>query len=106
MKEDAPLVDRLWQSARFLPQTVRLLGTRYRALFMAYAQQNDVAAAVADAMAFADFMFKQNRVALLVPEQRAVREDARRLRRRFRLKRQGRVVNAQEKWKILQWLRL
>jgi hypothetical protein len=109
MKEDAANVERLWQSARFLPQTVRLLGTRYRALFLAYAHQVEAAGentAVADALAFVDFMFRQDRVALLGPEQRALREDGRRLRRRFRLKRNGNTVNAQEKWKILQWLRL
>ena len=37
MKE-APNVERLWQAARFMPQTVRLLGTRYRSLFLAYGQ--------------------------------------------------------------------
>lgn len=109
MKEDAALVERLWQAARFLPQSVRLLGTRYRALFIAYGHQVSVSgenAPVADALAFVEFMFQQNRVALLVPEQRALRGDAKRLRRRYRLKRDGGTVKAHEKWRILQWLRL
>jgi hypothetical protein len=109
MKEDAAVVERLWQSARFLPQSVRLLGTRYRALFTAYAQQVQAegdTAPVADAIAFVDFMFRQNRVALLMPEQRALRNDERALRRRYSLKRSGATVKAVEKWKIRQWLRL
>lgn len=107
--ELGPIVERLWQTAGHLPQSVRLLGTRYRTMFLAYAQdfhaQGD-AAQVADALAFVDFMLSQSRVALLGPEQRALRSDASRLRRRFRLKRQGANVSAVEKWKILQWLRL
>jgi hypothetical protein len=109
MKEDAAVVERLWQTARFLPQSVRLLGTRYRALFIPYAQQFSAvgeAAPVADGIAFVDWMFRQNRVALLVPEQRALRNDERALRRRYRLKRDGKTVAAVEKWKVLQWLRL
>lgn len=109
MKEEAVVVERLWQTARFLPQSVRLLGTRYRALFTAYAQQVQAegeAAPVADAIAFVDFMFRQNRVGLLEPEQRALRADERVLRRRYRLNRDGKTVKAVEKWKILQWLRL
>lgn len=100
-------VERLWQAARFLPQSVRLLGTRYRSLFLAYAQQHESsgeAAAAADAMAFVDFMFLQNRLALLDPEQQALRNDSRAIHRRYRLKRQGAVVRAVEKWKLLQWL--
>lgn len=100
-------LERLWQAARFLPQSVRLLGTRYRSLFVAYAQQfnsEGQARAVADALAFVDFMFKQNRVGLLDPEQKALRMDARALRRRYRLSRQSGSVSAVEKWKILQWL--
>ncbi len=100
-------VERLWQAARFLPQSVRLLGTRYRSLFVAYARQFSVqgdAPAVADALAFVDFMFKQNRVGLLDPEQRALKRDGKALRRVYRLKRQGESVTAVEKWKILQWL--
>src|SRR4051812_49402770 len=109
MKAEAAVVERLWQSARFLPQSVRLLGTRYRALFTAYANQVQAqgdAAAVADAIAFVDFMFKQNRVALLAPEKRALRNDERMLRRRYSLSRSGQAVKAVEKWKIRQWLRL
>jgi hypothetical protein len=100
-------VERLWQAARFLPQSVRLLGTRYRSLFVAYAQQvtpEGDSPAVADALGFVDFMFRQNRVGLLDPEQRALRRDERALRRRFKLKRRGDSVSAVEKWKILQWL--
>ena len=102
-------VERLWQAARFMPQSVRLLGTRYRALFLAYAQQCSPvgeAKPVADALAFLEFMFQQNRVALLPPEQKALTQDQRRLRRRYRLSRQGPSVGATEKWKIRQWLGL
>lgn len=107
--EDKEPVERLWQSARFLPRTVRLLGTRYRTLFLAYAQEHEAAGkapAVADAMAFVDFMFRQDRIALLPPEHEALRHDQRTLRRRFRLKRRQRLVEAVEKWRILQWLHL
>ena len=109
MKDDAAHVERLWQSARFLPQSVRLLGTRYRAMFLAYANQISPTGekpAVADALAFVDFMFIQNRVALLDPEQRALRNDRRALRRCYRLSRDGQTVKAIEKCKLLQWLHL
>lgn len=102
-------VERLWKSAQFLPQTVRLLGTRYRALFLAYAQQcrpQGDAAAVADAMAFVDFMYEQDRVGLLGNERLALRGDARALSRRFRLRRNGETIEAVEKWKPLQWIGL
>lgn len=102
-----PLVERLWQSARFLPQTARLLGTRYRPLFVAYAQKHETtgsAPAIADALAFVDFMRQQNRIGLLHPERRALHSDERALRRRYRLKRAAGRVEAVEKWKILQWL--
>lgn len=102
-------VERMWRTARFLPQSVRLLGTRYRALFLAHAQQckpRGDAAAVADALAFVDFMFRQERVGLLDNERTALRGDARALRRRFRLLRRGEAVSAREKWKILQWVGL
>ena len=105
----SPEVERLWQSARFMPQTVRLLGTRYRALFLAYARSWETsgdAPHVADALAFIDFMLAQNRLALLPPEQRALRRDGKALRRRFRLKRRQGTVMATERWKILQWLGL
>jgi len=108
-KDESARVERLWQAARFLPQSVRFLGTRYRALFLAFAQDHQPegeATAVADAIAFIDFMFRQNRVGLLAPEQRALRADARVLRRRFRLKRHEGKIRAVEKWKILQWLGL
>ena len=102
-------VERMWKTAQFLPQTVRLLGTRYRALFVAHAQlcrpQGD-GAPVADALAFVDFMFRQERVGLLDNERRALRSDARALRRRFRLRRQGESISVLEKWKIRQWLGL
>lgn len=104
-----PDVERLWQAARFMPQTVRLLGTRYRSLFLAYGQlcqSEGEARPVADAMAFLKFMKRQDRVALLPPEQRAVRDDERVLRRRFRLKKHGETVHAVEKWKVFQWLGL
>lgn len=102
-------VERLWQAARYLPQTVRLLGTRYRALFVAFAEQTKSqgeARAVADALGFVDFTLRQDRVGLLPPEQRALRDDERKLRRRFRLRRADGVVSACEKWKVLQWLHL
>lgn len=107
--ESAPAktVERLWQTSRFIPQSVRLLGTRYRSLFLAYARQCEPSgdhAAIADALSFIEFMLKQNRVALLELERRALHNDARQLRRRFRLHREGGVISARERWKILQWL--
>ncbi|UPT72641.1 MAG: hypothetical protein M0D55_11830 [Elusimicrobiota bacterium] len=102
-------VDRLWKAARYLPQTVRLLGTRYRTLFLAHAQRcrpDGDAGTVADALAFADYLAKQERVGLLGPERTALARDAKALRRRFRLRRDGDKVSATEKWKILQWIGL
>lgn len=102
-------IERLWQTSRFIPQTVRLLGTRYRSLFLAYARQSEPSgenAAVADALSFINFMFKQNRVGLLDLEKKALHNDARHLRRRFKLKREGSSISAVERWKILQWLHL
>lgn len=102
-------VERLWKTARYLPQTVRLLGTRYRTLFLAHAQRctpRGEASVVADALAFADYLSKQERVGLLEPERNALRRDSSALRRRFRLRRDGDAIEAVEKWKILQWLRL
>ena len=67
-------VERLWQASRYLPQTVRLLGTRYRSLFLAHAQRCETTGAVpavADALAFIEFMRTQNRLGLLAPEQRS-----------------------------------
>lgn len=107
MLTDAAEVDRLWKTSRFLPQSVRLLGTRYRALFLAHARQCDPTGpdpAVADALAFLEFMAGQERLALLAPEQRALKADGRPLRRKFRLKRDGRAIAAIERWRILQWL--
>lgn len=109
MNETPAPVERLWKTAEFLPQTVRLLGTRYRALFLAHAQNcrpTGDGAQVADAMAFVDFMFRQERVGLLDSERTALREDARALNRRFRLRRQGETVAVVEKWKPLQWIGL
>ena len=109
MMRKNPQIQRLWQAARFLPMTARFLGTRYRSLFLAYARQNEPAGEaqpVADALAFIDFMSRQERLALLDPERGALRRDERALRRRFRLRRQGGRVEAVEKWKILQWLRI
>jgi hypothetical protein len=102
-------VGRLWKSAEFLPQTVRLLGTRYRSLFLAHAQQcspRGDGAAIADALAFVDFMASQERVGLLDNERSALSRDARVLQRRFRLRREGEAVEVVEKWKPLQWLGL
>lgn len=104
-----PGVVRLWQAARFLPYSVRFLGTRYPALFLAYARDHEPAGearAAADALAFLDFMSRQNRLALLAPEQSALKRDARVLRRRFKLRREGKSVEAIERWKVLQWLNL
>jgi hypothetical protein len=109
MKDEPAHVERLWQAARYLPQSVRLLGTRYRSLFVAHAHQTKPTgnlAPVADALAFVDFMLRQSRVALLENERRALRADDRALRRRFRLTRRPGEVAAFEKWKIRQWLRL
>lgn len=102
-------VERLWKTAQFIPQTVRFLGTRYRALFLAHAQNcrpSGDAAHVADALAFIDYMLQQERVGLLDNERRALRADRRALRRRFRLRRQGQDISAIERWKILQWIGL
>jgi hypothetical protein len=102
-------VARLWKTAELLPQTVRLLGTRYRALFLAYAphaRPSGDAAIVADALAFVEFMSRQERVGLLDNERAALRGDARALRRRFRLRRDGEQIAAVEKWKPLQWIGL
>ena len=102
-------VSRLWKTAEHLPQTVRLLGTRYRALFLAYAphaRPHGNASTVADALAFVEFMSRQERVGLLDSERAALRGDARALRRRFRLRREGEQVEAVEKWKPLQWIGL
>ena len=102
-------VERLWKSAQFLPQTVRLLGTRYRALFLDYARLCKPigdGAPIADALAFADWMTRQERVGLLDNERNALRVDARALKRRFRLRRSGESIEAIEKWKPLQWLGL
>jgi hypothetical protein len=102
-------IARLWKTAECLPQTVRLLGTRYRALFLAYAPHSRPqgrAAMVADALAFVDFMFSQERVGLLDNERDALRGDARALRRRYRLRRKGEEIEAVEKWKIRQWIGL
>lgn len=106
---DPEPVERLWKTARYLPQTVRLLGTRYRTLFLAHAQRcrpQGPASVVADALAFADFLAHQERVGLLGPERAALSGDARKLRRRFRLRRTGDAVEAVEKWKIFQWIGL
>jgi hypothetical protein len=100
---------RLWLCARYLPETARLLGTRYRALFLSYAPRTRPegdAAIVADALAFADFMLGQHRIALLAPELSALRRDARRLRRRYRLRRHGEAVTAVLKGKLRRWLGL
>lgn len=105
-KED---LTRLWQTSRFIPQTVRLLGTRYRPLFLAHARQvrpEGKNAAVADALSFVEFMQSQDRLALLGPEREALARDGQALRRRFSLKRVGDAVSAAERWKILQWLSL
>ncbi len=103
------IVERLWKTSRYIPRSVRLLGTRYRSLFAAYAKDWEPAGpdpAVADALAFLDFMFRQNRVALPVTEYKALRSDQRLLRRRFRLRREGKSISVIERWKILQWLHL
>lgn len=109
MNDTGGPVERLWKTAQFLPQTVRLLGTRYRSLFLAHAQdcrpQGD-GAPVADALAFVDFMFRQERVGLLDQERSALRADARALSRRFRLRRDGSAIGVVEKWKPLQWIGL
>ncbi len=109
MEAASESVDRLWKSAEFLPQTVRLLGTRYRSLFLAHAQMcrpRGQGAPVADALAFVDFMFRQERVGLLDSERSAMRRDARALSRRFRLRRDGDSIEVVEKWKPLQWIGL
>ncbi len=109
MEAAAEPVERLWKTAEHLPRTVRLLGTRYRALFLAYAPETrprGERAIVADALAFADYLARQERVGLLDDERDALRGDARALRRRFRLRRDGQAVEAVEKWKPLQWIGL
>jgi hypothetical protein len=105
----AQATHRLWLCARYLPETVRLLGARYRAIFLSYApyiRPEGDAAAVADALAFADFMLGQHRIALLASELSALRRDARHLRRRYRLLRRGEVVTAAPKGRLRRWLGL
>ncbi|MCX5794052.1 MAG: hypothetical protein NTY77_00980 [Elusimicrobia bacterium] len=105
----AQTTHRLWLCARYLPETARLLGTRYRALFLSYAPRTRPegdAATVADALAFADFMLGQQRIALLAPELSALRRDARHLQRRYRLLRRGEAVTAVPKGKLRRWLGL
>ncbi len=105
----ADSVERLWKTARYLPQTVRLLGTRYRTLFLAHAlrcRPHGEAGVVADALAFTEYLAKQERMGLLAPERVALRHDASALRRRFRLRRVGAEISAIEKYKIQQWLGL
>ena len=100
---------RLWLCARYLPETARLLGTRYRALFLTYApstRPEGDAAALADALAFTDFMLHQNRITLLTPELSALRRDARHLRRCYRLLRNGETVTAVPKGMLRRWLGL
>ena len=109
MEAQPESIDRLRKTAEFLPQTVRLLGTRYRSLFLAHAQicrPRGDGATIADALAFVDFMFRQERVGLLENERSALRGDARALRRRFRLRREADAVEVVEKWKLLQWIGL
>ena len=105
----AQAVERLCKTSRFIPRSVRLLGTRYRPLFLAHARLCEPAgehAVIADALSFVDFMLGQNRVALLEPERRALLGDARHLRRRYKLRREGNAISARERWRILQWLGL
>lgn len=100
---------RLWRTARYLPETARLLGTRYRALFLAYApgvRPEGEAGAVADALAFADFLLGQHRIVLLAPEISALRRDSRHLGRGWRLRRQGETVSAEPKSRLRRWLGL
>jgi hypothetical protein len=100
---------RLWRSARYLPETARLLGTRYRALFLSYApsaRPEGESAAVADALAFADFLLGQHRIALLASELAALRRDSRHLRRLYRLLRRGDAVSAAPKGRLRRWLGL
>jgi hypothetical protein len=105
----AQATHRLWLCARYLPETARLLGTRYRALFLSYSpgtRPEGEDATVADALAFADFMLGQQRITLLAPELSALRRDARHLRRRYHLLRDGDVVTAAPKGRLRRWLRL
>ncbi len=105
----AQATHRLWLCARYLPETARLLGSRYRALFLSYAPRTRPegdAAAVADALAFTDFILGQHRITLLAPELSALRRDARHLRRRYRLLRRGEAVTAAPKSRLRRWLGL
>jgi len=105
----ADATKRLWLCARYLPAAARLLGTRYRALFLSYAPSTRPEgddAAVADALAFAEFMLEQHRIALLATELSALRRDARYLRRRYDLIRREEAVTAEPKGKLRRWLGL
>ena len=108
-KTEATATRRLWHSARFLPESARMLGTRYRALFLSYApgaRPEGDAAAVADALAFAEFMLAQHRIALLASEFSALRRDAGHLRKLYSLRREGDVVSAVPKGRLRRWLGL
>jgi hypothetical protein len=109
MSDPSEPIERLWKTAQFLPQSVRLLGTRYREQFTVHARlcrPRGEAAPVADALAFVEYMLRQERMGLLDNERTALRGDARALGRRFRLRRDGDEVEAIEKWKPLQWIGL
>jgi hypothetical protein len=90
-----------------LPESARLLGSRYRAMFLAYAPGTKPwgeASIAADALAFAEFTLGQRRVALNPPELGVLRREARRLRRRYVLTREGEKVRVTEKGPLRRWL--
>ncbi|MDD5657724.1 MAG: hypothetical protein PHF00_10780 [Elusimicrobia bacterium] len=110
-REVEPLTptERLWLCSRFLPESALRLGKRYRAMFLVYAngvRPGGKLAVVADAMAFAEFSTRQRRVALNPAELATLRREARRLRRRYRLARDGAAVTAVEKGALRRWLGL
>ncbi len=75
---------RLWKACPFLPSSARLLGTRLRPIFEAHAlhsRPEGEFAAAADALAFAEFALRQDRIALFAQQAAALRRDARRIRR-------------------------
>ncbi len=100
---------RLWRASLFLPESTRLLGTHYRFIFEAHAAESLPAGespAAADALAFIEFALRQERIALSPRQAAAMRRDARRMGRRFKLSRRDNTVSVRERYRWLRWIGL